>query len=84
MYSLSTYPKRRGSKDKEQGDIDGLQNYAYAVDGGDEVGAGLGDPIVDPQGGAEEGDDVRRRLEPLRRPPPHYPPEGFSTEVLCE
>ena len=70
-----------GGVDDEEDDVDGLHDGPKAVDGGDEEAVGLGEAVVEPQQRVEQREHVRRRLELLRRPAPHDPPEGLAVFI---
>lgn len=61
--------------DEEEDDVDGLHEGPEPIDGGDEEAVGLGEAVVEPQQRVEQRHHVWRRLELLRRPAPHDPPE---------
>lgn len=70
-----------GGVDDEEDDVDGLHDSPKAIDGGNEEAVRLGDAVVEPQQRVEQRQDVRRRLELLRRPAPHDPPERLAVYI---
>ena len=56
-----------GGVHQVHGDVEGLNDAPDAVDGEEELGAGLEEGVVHPEHAAEERHNVRSRLEPLRR-----------------
>ena len=72
-----------GGVDDEEDDVDGLHDRPKAIDGGNEEAVRLGDAVVEPQQRVEQREHVRRRLELLRRPAPHDPPERLAVYAGC-
>lgn len=72
-----------GGVDDEEDDVDDLHDSPKAIDGGDEEAVRLGDAVVEPQQRVEQREHVRRRLELLRRPAPHDPPERLAVYAWC-
>jgi hypothetical protein len=70
-----------GGVDDEEDDVDGLHDSPKAIDGGDEEAVRLGEAVVEPQQRVEQRQHVRRRLELLRRPAPHDPPERLAVSM---
>lgn len=76
------YPFIVGSKDEEQGDVYDLDDDAEAVDGGDEVAAGLDEAIVCPEGWIQQCANVGKAWEFLSSLVLHYPQKCLPANSL--